>query len=255
MAIEYYFEIESFSVESFPPWPCPRCGRHSLSIKPGSLSEAETRESREYHRRDDWDPEWISEAFVCLLVCQHPHCGEVGTVAGTTSYRLMETGPDDMEPAKYLEPHFIEPAPEIFRIPRECPKDIAVEIRAAFSLFWNDPGAALNRIRTSLEAFLDLKGVQKKYRTKKGDLRALSLHQRIEKFLPKDLSTRTKMLAVKSLGNVGSHQGGVTRAQVLEAFELAENILEILVVKRPQRLERMARDIIKRKGRPPKPPF
>jgi len=102
---------------------------------------------------------------------------------------------------------------------------------------------------------LDSEKVQKKAKTKKGKFQQLSLHHRIEKFLPKDVSTRTKLLAVKWLGNEGSHQGSITKVEVLEALELVENILEIVVVKRPQYLDRMAREIAKRKGKPQKPPF
>ena len=251
--IEPYFYGNKFELGSFPPWPCPICGRHSLAIKPGSLNQEETSESQRAHSHEDWDPEWVSERFVCLLVCQDFRCGEPCTVAGSTSYDL-EPGPD-FDTTEYLEPHFVEPAPELIKIPGKCPKDVATNLRAAFSLFWNDPSAALNRIRISLEALLDSEKVQKKAKTKKGKFQQLSLHHRIEKFLPKDVSTRTKLLAVKWLGNEGSHQGSITKVEVLEALELVENILEIVVVKRPQYLDRMAREIAKRKGKPQKPPF
>lgn len=242
MAIEHDFWTNSFNEASFPPWPCPSCGRHSLSITPNSLSLAETRDSREAHSNPDWDYDWREDRFVCLLTCQR--CNQVCSVAGTTRY---EYGGESI--TRELEPRFVDPAPDIFRISNTCPSRAAQELRAAFALFWNDPNAALNRVRASLEALLDSEKVQRKAKTKKGDFRPLSLHQRIEKFLPKDVSTQKKMLAVKWLGNVGSHEGA-TRIQLLEAFELVENLLEILVDKRPQRLDRKAREITRRKGKP-----
>lgn len=248
MAINEVMWSGSYEEARFPPWPCPACGRHSLHLKDGSLARGETKDSRESYGSEDWEPDWVTERFVCLLVCQNRHCGEVCSVTGDTSYVLQYDGEREMR----FEPHFIEPAPDIVLIPKGCPELTAKELRAAFSLFWSDPSAALNRTRTSVEALLDAGKIQRKARSKKGDLHPLSLHQRIEKFLPKDAQTRSKMLAVKWLGNLGSHDR-VTRGQVLEAFELVEYILEVVVEKRPQRLDRLAKDINKRKGRQKKP--
>jgi hypothetical protein len=249
MAIEHYFWSEAFKKEGFPPWPCPACGRHSLSIESKSFAQAEVRESKQARGRSEWDPEWVYDRFVCLICCDR--CGEVCSVAGVT--QVTQTHFDDY--AEDLEPHFIQPAPEIIKIHKSYPKVVAEELRAAFSLFWNDPGSALNSIRSSLEALLDSEKVQRRKKGKRGKLNKLVLHERIKIFLPKDVLTRDKLLAVKNLGNAGSHTGTVRRQQVLEAFELMESILEVVVEKRPQRLERMAREINKRKGRAPKPPF
>lgn len=253
MAIDEVMWSGSYEEARFPPWPCPVCRRHSLHLQAGSLALEETKDSREAHRNEEWEPDWVTERFVCLLVCQNRHCGEACSVAGETSYVAFQDE-DGWDSTRRFEPHFIEPAPDIFPIPTGCPKLTAQELRTAFSLFWSDPSAALNRTRTSVEFLLDAGKVQRKARSKKGDLRPLSLHQRIEKFLPKDAPTRTKMLAVKWLGNLGSHDR-VTRGQVLEAFELVEYILEVVVEKRPQRLDRLAKDINKRKGRRKKPAF
>ncbi len=250
MAIDEVMWSGSYEEARFPPWPCPACGRHSLHLKADSLALEETKDSREAHESQDWEPDWVTQRFVCLLVCQYRHCGEVSSVTGDVSYVYQ----DDGRWERRFEPHFIEPAPDIFLIPKGCPKLTMQELRSAFSLFWSDPSAALNRTRTSVEFLLDAGKVQRRARSKRGDLRPLSLHQRIEKFLPKDAQTRSKMLAVKWLGNLGSHDK-VTREQVLQAFELVEYILEVVVEKRPQRLDRLAKDINKRKGRQKKPAF
>lgn len=251
MAMNEVMWSGSYEEARFPPWPCPACGRHSLHLKGDSLAREETKDSHEAQGSQDWEPDWVTERFVCLLVCQNRHCGEACSVAGDIGYVVQDDG-NGWE--RRFEPHFIEPAPDIFIIPKKCPKLTTQELRAAFSLFWSDPSAALNRTRTSIEFLLDAGKIQRRARSKKGDLRSLSLHQRIEKSLPKDAQTRSKLLAVKWLGNLGSHDR-VTRGQVLEAFELVEYILEIIVEKRPQRLDRLAKDINKRKGRQKKPTF
>src|SRR5436853_7257808 len=93
----------------------------------------------------------------------------------------------------------------MLKIPKKTPKEVAAELKAAFFLFWHDPGASLNSIRTSLELFLDSKGVQRRAKRKQGGLRTLSLHERIERFLPKGSAVREKMIAVKWLARI-SHK-------------------------------------------------
>jgi hypothetical protein len=177
-------------------------------------------------------------------------------VAGVTSHHEGGWDPSELEIFQSLEPHYIEPAPQIFAIPRRYPKEAKKELQAAFSLFWPDPGAALNRLRTSMELYLDAEGVQRKARKKDGSYRQLPLHERIQRFAAKYPEIDETMLAVKWLGNLGSHESSVSRQEALEAFELLDYILEEVVVGRRSRLKRMAKAINKAKGRVKvKPPF
>jgi hypothetical protein len=155
-----------------------------------------------------------------------------------------------------LEPRYIDPAPQIFEIPRGYPKGAREELQAAFFLFWSDPAAALNRLRISLELYLDEEGVQRKARKRDGKYRQLSLHERILRFAVKHPEINETMVAVKWLGNVGSHESSVSRQETLEAFELLDYILEEVVAGRRSRLTRKAKAINKAKGRAiVKPPF
>jgi hypothetical protein len=252
LAVDEILWIGSYSPERFPPWPCSHCGRSSLGIVPNSLRVAETRESQEIPGHPDWDPSWKTEQFVCLLRCQN--CSEIYSVAGISSYQ--EAGGPSLEFLQVLEPRYIEPAPQIFVIPRGYPKEAKKELEAAFSLYWPDPGAALNRLRTSMELYLDAEGVQRKARKKDGSYRQLSLHERIQRFAAKHSEIDETMLAVKWLGNLGSHESSVSRQEALEAFELLDFILEEVVAGRRSRLKRMAKAINKAKGRVKvKPPF
>jgi hypothetical protein len=164
--------------EVWPPRTPPKARK--------SHSGGDTRlQGREAHREIDWDPEWFSDRFICLLVCQNRDCQEVCAVTGVTSYDTYQDE-EGWDLNRYLEPYFIEPAPEIFSIPKRCPKQVAAELRAAFSLFWSNPSAAMNRVRAGIEALLDAEKVPKKGKTKKGKFRSLTLHQRIQRFLSKD---------------------------------------------------------------------
>jgi len=250
MAIDERLWIGSYDEDGFPPWPCPHCGRHSLSIRAGSLASAETRDSREAHSHSEWEPEWVSEEFVCLVECHNNTCREVCSVAGSTTHSWeWSAEPTGERLARSLRPRFVDPAPAVFAIPKDTPEKTAKALEAAFSLFWSDPSAALNRVRTAIESLLDAAAIQRKVKTKNGKYRRLSLHERIERFLPRDARTKTMMLAVKWLANIGSHEGEVKRSRLLEVFKLLEFILDVVVEKRPQQLDRMARDIAKRKGK------
>ena len=236
MAIDDVLWTGSYKEEGFPPWPCPHCGRHALSIQPGSFAFA--------------GPDW-SERFVCLIKCGYKVCGETCSVAGALDYDYEQTGPSDQdyELVSFLKPDFVRPAPAIFAIPRKCPKETKTELEAAFSLFWNDPNAALNRVRIGIECWLDAAGIQRKKRSNKGELYRLSLHERILTFLPAGEQTREMLLALKWLGNIGSHQRTVTRGHLLVAFKLLEAVFDVVIERRPQELGRLAREINRRKGK------
>ena len=181
MAVDKILWLGSYSAERFPPWPCSHCGRSSLGILPDSLKVAETRESREAPGHPDWDPSWKTEQFVCLLRCQN--CSEGYSVAGISGYQ--EAGGPSLEFLHVLEPRYIEPSPQIFVIPGGYPKEAKKELQAAFSLYWPDPGAALNRLRISIELYLDTEGIQRKARKKDGTYRQLSCDLRLS--IPKSM--------------------------------------------------------------------
>ena len=54
----------------------------------------------------------------------------------------------------------------------------------------------------------------------------LTLHSRIEDFAKTDAENGAILLAIKWLGNSGSHPGGLTRDDVLDAFDMIEYVLE-----------------------------
>jgi hypothetical protein len=56
-------------------------------------------------------------------------------------------------------------------------------------------------------------------------------------------------LAVKWLGNTGSHTGSVSKDDILDAFEILEFLLAHLFVQREDRAEALARNLTKKHGR------
>ena len=133
-----------------------------------------------------------------------------------------------------------------------CPADIKDEVRAASSLYWSDVSASANRIRTAVEKILDHKKIKrsKKIQSGKnaGKNRRLSLHERIELFKQKDSDLAATMLAIKWLGNAGSHTSDLNEKDLLDAFELLEHVIEELFVEKLKKIRSITKKINKKKG-------
>jgi len=98
---------------------------------------------------------------------------------------------------------------------------------------------------------LDAQGIQKTVVSKNGKRELLNTHTRIEKLANKEKSAADYLMAIKWLGNSGSHGHGknISREDLLGGFELFEASIEVLYLKRQERLSRLAAEISKRKGK------
>lgn len=128
------------------------------------------------------------------------------------------------------------------------PEKINKPLLEAFSLFWSNPSASGNSLRIALEALMDNQRVRKSERGKSGERRLLKLHPRIIEFAKTHSEIGDKLLALKWLGNWGSHQRGLKPEDLITGFKLMEYAVEELFEKRSQNLAAVARRINKRKG-------
>lgn len=236
-----------------PSWLCPRCQVGSLALDDDSLKISEPKWSSDGHSHDAWEPDWILERFACLLICQNRDCGEVVALGGKTSHEEdHDWEQQTMHWSRAFVPQAFTPAPPIFPIPLECPDEVSAELKKAFGLYWSDPASSANRLRVAVEVMLNDQRVAKTVVNKKGKREALTLHARIERFKAKDAEAAHYLLAIKWLGNAGSHSGldAVDDDDLLGAFELIENVIERLYVRREARLKQIARGLNQRKGKP-----
>lgn len=142
--------------------------------------------------------------------------------------------------------------PNIIPIPQQCPALVSSELRACFQLFWLDRAAAANRIRAGVERIMDHFQIPNRGRTAKGKFEKLSLHRRLERFEKSDKTIAARLMAIKWLGNTGSHQSDdVTKDDILDALELLEDALVELFEQRTRRLTALTRGLLKR-HEPPK---
>jgi Domain of unknown function (DUF4145) len=179
-------------------------------------------------------------------------CQESCAVSG--NYDTHEYGDEDG--AHWCDrghPTLITPPPPMIHIPEDCPQPIREELTASFGLFWSDLASCLNHIRNTLELVLDELKVPKSALSKKDNTRhQLTLHNRIKKLesnRPKLKELCERMMAVKHLGNVGSHPGMVVRDwDVFDGLDILERLLQDIDSGHPGQLARVVKQINKRKG-------
>jgi hypothetical protein len=218
------------------------------------LHDGQTGESIEAQEHPASEPEWVDGRFSCMLFCSNCQ----GQIALAGKYRVRDDRHyDEFEGEtggyeSYYRPLFFSDAPHIIRIPERTPEAVAEELRGAFQLYWADPDACANRIRVSVEKLLTHQGIPRTNGRKAvaaGKKRTfLTLHARIERFEAKNRPIAQALMAVKWIGNAGSHSSPLSAEDALDGFELMEFVLDELFVKRASRIGALTRHIIRRKG-------
>ena len=109
------------------------------------------------------------------------------------------------------------PAPHLIHIPASCPEEIKAILIQSFGLYWVDPGSCANKIRIAIEVLMSHYQIE-------GE----KLHNRIVRFSAVNAKVSNYLLAIKWIGNAGSHYSKVTKPAILDAYELLEYAIEIL---------------------------
>jgi hypothetical protein len=235
-----------FCPTSLPVWRCPACADGALTLVKDSLHKEETAESKRTRSDPNWDQDWVCEQFSALLRCSK--CKEPVFIVGTIKVAEGQDQEDGWVLFDALAPTYFHPPTPIIRIPGKCPSEVVSEINAASGLYWSSPPSAGNRIRAALERLMDDQGIPKKKKTKKGKYEDLTLHARIERFAKKQPDVGGNLLAIKWLGNSGSHSDNLTADDMLDAFELLTHALEEIYESKSTRIMKLTTSIIKKKG-------
>jgi Domain of unknown function (DUF4145) len=240
-----------FRLDQYPHWPCNACSNGNLQIKEGSfLHEARTSSSAE--NDPDWEPTSTAYVYSCILKCNNSHCAEV--VANTGSGSIgFDIGIADhgeiQELYDYFEPKFFHPALEFIKFPVACPAQVEKSIRDSFALVFSSPSAAANHVRASIESLIAELGVPQFVLTQNGHRKFVNLNQRIEELRTKYPEVEQLLLAIKWLGNAGSHStDGLTLDDVMDAYEITEQLLHEIYDTKPAKVREIADAVNKRKG-------
>lgn len=229
-----------------PLWPCPQCVRGKLNLKQNTLHFGETAASR-FSRSDEYfNIMDVSLVFSALLECIQ--CGEVIACCGRGGYEPEDIyEPDGNISQDYNEffvPQYFSQPLLIFRAPAQCPQPVKEQLRLSFGVFFCDLGAAANQVRSCIEEILTDLGIDAK--DSQGKL--ISLHNRIEKLKSRDPENADRALALKWIGNFGSHPGTLTKNDLLDAYEILDMLLEDLYVGHLRSIRQKVADINLRKG-------
>ena len=241
-----------FTLDSAPDWMCPTCGKAPLRIRKDSFSKEERSHSRN-HSHEAWEPEWIEYVYSCMLICSNDQCKEAVASSGIGSVDWSieedEHGVPDQLYEDHFRPKFFQPHLKIFQIPDDCPESVSMPLEDSFALFFAAPHAASNNVRIAIEALLTELKIRR-FVLSGGKRRFVSLHQRIALLPPKYPHLKDLILAIKWLGNAGSHDGGdeVSLDDVMDSYELTEHILQEVYAPKLEKLHKLAKKVNKKKG-------
>lgn len=226
-----------FTKNNCPDWVCPSCGNKTLEIKSNSFNSEASPKSVDIYRQDYGELSDIKLVFSCLLECGHSKCKEIISVAGNgyveeISYDERTVDDDTIE---YFQAKFFIPPLKVFIIPTNCPQSVSNPLDISFSLFLNSPSAAANTIRIALEALMDELRIEKKG----------SLHKRIER-LPEGYSEyKDSLMAIKWLGNAGSHEIDLVEIKdIMDAYEIIAFILNEIYDSKKSKIRKITKRII-----------
>lgn len=220
------------------------------------MSETEKRMETRYAQREQaekgYHPYNDVTRFSCLLQCSVSSCGEVVTVSGDISHDVDVVVVDGAYQEEYTaeySPRSMFPPPSVVRLPKKLPKDCTEHLKGAFGLMWVDTGACANRIRSFVEVLLDHFEIEREGPNKAGDIYRYNLPKRIQLFEAKKPGHETLYEALRIVGNLGSHEGSVKWDTLLQAFQLADYLIEVRIEDKGEVMRAIAQEIIDKGGK------
>jgi hypothetical protein len=253
MKIDRPLYTKHFTADELPLWHCPTCNTGFLKAVETDFTIQESVASKNNYDTPDWEPSWINGFFVGKMACMNSGCGEVVLVLGKMRVQEEKTyiqnqGLWDYKQIVQLFPSIFRPTLHLFKIDDDVPENIRLAIEKAFGHFWLDEASCANKIRNVVELIMDERKVQKTYIS--GNKRQqYSLHKRIELFKNTDVDAAECLMAVKWIGNSGSHANDhLTKDDLLDGFEILQHVTYNLYEKDTQRIQRLGKKINQHKG-------
>jgi len=241
-----------FKTTEVPGWTCPTCDKGILQASKKDFTVIESPSSVEAHSHEAWEPDWITGHFSGLLKCSNERCGDRIGIIGEMS---MTDEPDDDYDGSYfglkfveiLNPTYFFPHLKIFQIHPDVPEEIKEAINNSFKLYWVDTASCANKIRIVVELIMDEQKIQSTYIERK-KRKVYNLHKRIELFKSKKAEEADLFMAIKWIGNSGSHKGqDLTKDDLLDAYEILSHVTAKLYEKTSKRIKAITKKINLRK--------
>lgn len=251
MAISRTIWKNAFTEKNIPEWNCPTCNSGILKGQKKDFKSYESATSRSAHGHDDWDPEWISGSFHGILTCNNVNCGEQVLVMGNMSVDGYEEYDErygfEYNSTEFFHPQMFVPTLNLFNINPEVPDNINKAIVESFKIYWLDISSCANKIRIATELIMDEQKIAKTY-VSAGKRKGYTLHKRIELFKVNKPEEAELLMAIKWIGNFGSHGGiQLTKDDLIDAFEILDHVTTKLYEKESHRIKKLSKAINKRK--------
>jgi len=240
---------------------CPACSRGHLEKTTAFVTQRSGLSYQaEAEAPDGFEPEWVQGVFTGILTCSLTGCWERVAVAGDFETVSKPTRVDawTQQHEMYTERHrlrFAHPAPLIVDCPPRTPKAVQKAATAAAAVIWTDPAGAAGRLRVAVEELMTAQKIAKsKLEKKKGGGRRRTprmAHERITEFALTRPDVSRVLLAVKWIGNSGSHESGLSAQDVLEGAQMFSHAMRLLYD--PSQADLMRRVALVNKRRGPVP--
>lgn len=214
--------FEELNVE----WPCPACGQKTLQIDKETFKNEDNS-----FTQNNWSEEWFDHdhagsVFICMARCIRPKCGEVVACTGKGTWEQRHEYHDSgTSHYQCFKPQSFVPALQPFSLSEVCPDEIADPLLGSFSVFLIQPGAAASLIRICVERMLTAMGVPEI--DDKG--KRIILHHRLNQLPELYQAYSAQLMAIKFLGNAGSHRHDKVRTEDIEdAYVIMEDVVSDL---------------------------
>ena len=228
-------------------WPALSCPECAGSLIVEKVEDIESRNSKNARDEEGWEPEWIQGRFVATARCHL--CGEPVVLTGPyeVDLALMPNGQWFGEYARFYRVAATSPGLRLATVPPSTPVQVEGSFKEAAGALWSSPASAANCLRRGVEALLDAKRVRKT-QTTKGRRSRLTTHTRIEILKDSQSKVAEALMAVKWIGNEGSHAQTLTVQNVLDGAEILEWAVDLAFSSREVQLKRRITQVNRAKG-------
>lgn len=240
----------TFTNENPTNFPCPKCSVGFLTPKKQILTEiTPIGTEMEYYGY----PYGIEHIFSGTLICKNKDCKELVSISGQClrdiqTAKELPTGEMVEHRSSTYYPKFFYPNLKIIALPKEVSENVAEQINLSFSHYFHDLSSCANRIRNGIELILDDLNASKWRKTNAGNKQVFkTLDSRIEHYGKRNKKISDRLLALKIIGNEGSHIGLVESDDILDAYEILEELIEFTYVKKKERIAQLVKEIVTRK--------
>ena len=228
-------------------WECPSCIRGKLIIIKDTFHYEETKKSKLQHPSEGFTPWDVDYVYSCLLKCSK--CNDIISNSGTGGIAMAYTCDEYGHSPDYSQneffPKYFSPNLKLFKYPKTTNIEVTKEINKSFSLFFCDPSSSANHIRIAIEKLLNYLKVD----SVKENGTYINLHNRIEKLSDDSNKYKNHLLAIKFIGNAGSHSDKrITKNDVLDAYEIINELLIEIFDKKSEKMDNMIKEINEKKG-------